>query len=252
MTWLREGSPATAPGAAPLPLRSVVGQDRFALQRLVGNRAVAALLAPGPSALPARSAHVGDKVTDEELQDDTDDGEVVAQDKDGGAAGVIADDAGSAAPGAKSAGVDAFSVKWASTGSEKKATLHVDYAAKFTSDGSHDPALANFRQNAFHKYEITAGPHKGTKSDNSPLHDDSYTRADDHQHSLSDQDFVSTDNPGVRHLSADDVIDYTFSAEEMIIDTSAGNKVIAKRGPHTATIKGKHPRTVDGVPATLA
>jgi hypothetical protein len=102
--------------------------------------------------------------------------------------------------------------------------LHIDYATKFTKDDTHDPALANFRQNAFHKYEITDGPHKGMKSDNSPLHDDSYTRADDHQHALTDQDFVSTDNPGVRHLSPDDVIDYTFSAEEMIIDTSQGTR----------------------------
>ena len=218
------------------------------MQQLAGNRAMASLLAPSVRTGP----RAADKTTDEDMHDDGDDGEVVVDDKDGDPAGGTAD-AGSAVPmgGTKSAGMDAFSVQWASTASEKKATLHIDYAAKFTKDDTHDPALANFRQNAFHKYEITDGPHKGMKSDNSPLHDDSYTRADDHQHALSDQDFVSTDNPGVRHLSPDDVIDYTFSAEEMIIDTSQGNKVIGKRGPHTATIKGKHPRVVDGVPATL-
>jgi hypothetical protein len=221
------------------------------LQQLAGNRAVAALLAARAQAVAETAAPVVDKTTDEDLQENGDSGAVVVDDKDGVPAGSA--DAGAAAPpsGTKSAGVDSFSVKWASTAGERKATLHIDYAAKFTKDDAHDPAIANFRQNAFHKYEITDGPHKGMKSDNSPLHDDSYTRADDHQHSLTDQDFVSTDNPGVRHLSPDDVIDYTFSAEQMIIDTSAGNKVIAKRGPHTAMIKGKHPRTVEGVPASL-
>jgi hypothetical protein len=38
----------------------------------------------------------------------------------------------------------------------------------------------------------------------------------------------------------------------MIIDTSDSNKVIAKRGPHTGTIKGKDPRTYGGVPANLS
>jgi hypothetical protein len=190
---------------------------------------------------------VADKTTDEDLEDSGDQGQIVVDDKDGDP--VASRDAGTAAT--KSAGVDSFSVNWAGTTSERKATLHLDFTAKFAKDATHDPTVAEFRQNAFHKYEITDGPHKGTKSDNSPLHDDSYTRADDHQHTRADQDFVSTDNPGVRHLSPNDVIDYAFTAEEMIIDTSQGNKVIAKRGPHTATIKGKHPRTVDGVPASL-
>ena len=47
-------------------------------------------------------------------------------------------------------------------------------------------------------------------------------------------------------------MDFTFTAEQMIIDTSDGNKVIKQRGPHTATIKGKHERTFDGVPKTFS
>ncbi len=47
------------------------------------------------------------------------------------------------------------------------------------------------------------------------------------------------------------MLDYTFTVEQMIIDTSDGNKVIEKRGPHTATIKGKHPRVYGNVPKKL-
>jgi hypothetical protein len=68
-------------------------------------------------------------------------------------------------------------------------------------------------------------------------------------------DFVSNDNPGTAvstPIDKDDVVDYSFTAEQMILDTSAGNKEIKKLGPHTGTITGKHPRTFGGVPATLS
>jgi hypothetical protein len=157
----------------------------------------------------------------------------------------------------KKAGVDAFEVKWTKNPSSgpKTAKLRLDYSAKFTKDATHDPAVAEFRQNAFHTFEITAGPNKGQKHDNPPLHDDNYSRADDTAgNSINDVNFVSNDNPGAvaNSLDKDDVIDYSFTAEQMIIDTGDANKVIAKRGPHTATIKGKDPRTFDGVPKTLS
>lgn len=157
----------------------------------------------------------------------------------------------------KKAGVDSFEVKWTKNpiSGPKTAKLRLDYAATFTKDATHDPALAEFRQNAFHTFEVTAGPHKGQKHDNPPLHDDNYSRADDTAgNSINDVKFVSNDNPGAveNSLDKDDVIDYSFTAEQMIIDTGDGNKVIAKRGPHTATIKGKDPRTFDGVPKTFS
>jgi hypothetical protein len=67
-------------------------------------------------------------------------------------------------------------------------------------------------------------------------------------------DFVTEDNPGNTvdtPLGKDDVLGYSFTAEQMIIDTGDSNKVIAKRGPHTGTIKGTHPRAFSGVPKTL-
>jgi hypothetical protein len=193
---------------------------------------------------------------------ETVDGVVVEQNGDGGVmtvgdagmttvgdAGVMT--AGDA--GVKTAGVDSFVVTWAERSTSTRPGLRLDYTAKFTNDGTHDPALAEFRQNVMTKLVVTDGPNKGATSDTSPMHDDNYSRADDTSgHKLADQDFVSNDNPGVPNLDKDDVVDYAFTAEDMIIDTSQGNKVIAKRGPHTGTVKGKHPRTAAGVPVTLS
>jgi len=129
----------------------------------------------------------------------------------------------------------------------------LDYTVKFKKDADHDPALAEFRQSVKDSWDITAGPHKGRKGATSPMRDDNYSRADDTAgHAITDVDFVSNDNPGYNDLDKDDVLDYSFTAEQTIIDTSQANKVIAKRGPHTATVKGKHPRAYTGVPTTLS
>jgi hypothetical protein len=155
----------------------------------------------------------------------------------------------------KKAGVKSFVVTWSKSPLANATTLslRLEFAAEFKKDAAHDPALAEFRQNAFHKLVVTAGPHKGLKDDNSPLHDDNYSRADDPDHARTDTTFRSNDHPGTKSgaLDKDDVVDYSFTAEQLIVDTSAGNQQIAKKGPHTATIKGKHPRTVGGVPKTL-
>lgn len=156
----------------------------------------------------------------------------------------------------KTAGVDSFEVKWSkhSSAGATTAKLRLDYTVKFTKDATHDPALADFRQSVMTTWEITDGPHKGDKGTTAPMHDDNYSRADDLAgNGRADVDFSSNDNPGyVAPLAANDVIDYSFTAEQTIIDTSQANKVIAKRGPHTGTIQGKHPRTYGGVPATLS
>jgi hypothetical protein len=156
----------------------------------------------------------------------------------------------------KKAGVESFTVDWAkgATAGPTAANLRLDYNAKFKKDDDHDPALAEFRQNAMTKWQITDGPNKGAKGDTSPLHNDNYSRADDLSgHKITDQLFYSNDNPGwdTGEIDKDDVLDYAFTAEQMIIDTSDGNKVIEKRGPHTATIKGKDPRAYGSVPKKL-
>ena len=205
------------------------------------------------AARPRVSLVLGDKSVDGES-----DSRFGLVEDNGPDAGIGPKDAG--APGGvakKNAGIDAFAVKWTQNPSSgpKTAKLRLDYSVTFTKDATHDPAVAEFRQNAFHTFEVTDGPHKGQKHNNPPLHDDNYSRADDTAgNSINDVSFVSNDNPGAveNSLDKDDVIDYSFTAEQMIIDTGDGNKVIAKRGPHTATIKGKDPRTYDGVPVTLS
>ena len=146
----------------------------------------------------------------------------------------------------KKAGVDSFTVNWSknANASPTNARLRLDYKAKFKKDDEHDPALAEFRQNVMTVWKITDGTHKGQEGDTSPMHDDNYSRADDTDgNTINDVDFVSNDNPGIPGVAADDVLDYAFTAEQMIIDTSDNDKVIAKEGPHTGTIKGKAPRT---------
>ncbi|MDQ2976087.1 MAG: hypothetical protein M3R69_11840 [Acidobacteriota bacterium] len=171
-------------------------------------------------------------------------GQIVEQAPKGGGGGG-GGGAPAVAPKPKKAGVESFSVKWSENPltSATNARLRLDYKAKFKKDAEHDPALAEFRQNVMTKFEITDGPNKGQKGDNSPMHDDNYSRADDIAgRSIADVDFESNDNPGFPAIDKDDDVNYSFTAEQMIIDTSQGNKVLDKKGPKTGTIKGKHPR----------
>lgn len=155
-------------------------------------------------------------------------------------------------PAPKKAGVASFTTTWSKgpNADATNASLSLIFDATFKDDAAHDPALAEFRQTACHRFTIAEGPNKQSDS-NCPLHDDNYSRADDPNHAKSDTAFVSNDNPGHFSMSADDVIDYSFTAEQTIIDTSQSGKVIAKTAAHTATIKGKHPRAWDGVPAVI-
>ena len=174
---------------------------------------------------------------------------------DGGGGG-----GGGAAPQApaktKKAGVESFEVKWTKNtdAGPTNATLRLDYSAKFKKDDEHDPALAEFRQNVMTKWKFTDGPHKGESGTTAPMHDDNYSRADDTDgNTINDVNFVSNDNPGFAtgDISATDELEYEFTAEQKIIDTSQNNKATATRGSHTGTIKGKHPRKYEGVPETL-
>ena len=151
--------------------------------------------------------------------------------------------------------VESFVVTWkenANAGATQ-ARLRLDYAATFGAEDPCDPACCEFRQNVKTVWSITAGDHAGQGNDTSPMHDDNYSRADDtdDDKDMDDPGFTSNDNPGIPGVSANDVLDYAFTAEQMIIDTCNGNGAVAKRGPHTGTITGAHPRVYGGVPKTL-
>jgi hypothetical protein len=219
------------------------------LQQTLGNRAVERLISPSHqrSTEPAKPRAVEKSVNG---SDEGRIGEIVENAPQGSSSGG-AGNGGVAekAPKKKKAGVDSFSVKW-SENSMTTATqprLRLDYKAKFKDDDEHDPALAEFRQNAMTKWEIKDGPHKGKKGDTSPMHDDNYSRADDTKgHSKTDVNFESNDNPGfATPIDKDDDVDYTFTAEQMIVDMSQGEKVLEKVGPKTGRITGKHPRKFD-------
>lgn len=154
----------------------------------------------------------------------------------------------------KTAGVEHFMVRWqkhANAGPTNE-RFRIDFFAKFKKDAKHDPILADFRQNVMSEYEITDGPHKGEAFSSRPLHDDDYSRADDvFGNSISDLEFISNDNLGISGLHEDDDLNYRFTAEQMIIDISQNSKIIAKLGPYSVTISGKHPRTYSGIPKTL-
>jgi hypothetical protein len=154
----------------------------------------------------------------------------------------------------KRAGIDYFVVRWIKNpkSGPKTAKLGLVFTARFTKDATHDPAVAEFRQNAYHTFKVTDGYNKGWEDNNGPpVHDDGYSRKDDKVNSINGDSLLINDNPGTENLAKNDVLDYSFTAEQMIIDTGDNNKVIAKLGPHTATIKGKHPRTYAGVPKAL-
>ena len=254
---------------APSPLNGILS-----LHRTVGNRALGSLLnnqessskLDQPRVSNAASSVVGvSTVSMKNVEMDEEEGDVtsVLQKKEGEGGGPASGPASkpasapASAPAkakAKKAGVESFEVKWVAHPkvSATNPQFRVIFKAKFKNDADHDPALADFRQKVGTKWKITGGPRKGFKGE-TPSRDDGYTRADDIKgNKLTDVDFVSNDNPGLEDIDKDDVLDYSFTAEQKIIDTSQGNKVIEKRGPHTVTIKGKHPRTFDGLNKTFS
>ena len=216
------------------------------LQQTVGNRAVEQLI-HGASQQPVNESAAVVKKSVNFSDEGT--GPIVMNAPQGGGGGgggggAVAEKDPKAKQ--KKAGVDSFSVKWSENPATtpKSPRLRLDFTAKFKKDDEHDPALAEFRQNAGAKLVVKDGPGKGLKVD-IPMRDDDYSRADDNLgRPKSDVNFASNDNPGVKDeagIDKDSDIDFAFTAEQMIIDTSQ-NKVLEKVGPKTGTITGKHPR----------
>ena len=166
------------------------------------------------------------------------------------------DDCGTAPP-KKKCGVESFKVTWKKNAiagpTQARLRLDVSIAFKDAPDPPWKPECCEFRQNVMTVWKITAGPHAGQGRSTAPMHDDNYSRADDTDgnKALSHPGFTTNDNPGIPGIDRNDVLDYAFTAEQLVIDTCNANRVVARRGPHTATIKGAHPRAYGGVPKTL-
>jgi len=162
----------------------------------------------------------------------------------------------------KCCGVKKFVVKWSKpSGWYVGQMLRIDVEIEFMADDEHDPACCEFCQNVKTVFKIIDGPNKGRRGDTSPMHDDHYGRGDDSdgKPGLSDPGFTTDDNPGFNpdrlKLDPNDNIEYSFTAEQMVKEKCESpcpkGTIVAQRGPHTATVKGKEPRTFTGVPTTL-
>ena len=172
----------------------------------------------------------------------------------------------------KCCGVKSFSVKWEKydENNGKNAAFSLKIEIEFKTGGIFDPACCEYKQNVKSKYHVKyANGDPDLKGDTSPMHDDGYSRANDEDGNmaLSDPHFATSDYPGWAetrppgHVSGpvldpkDEIVEYKFTAEQIVYAPGSANCVkdgeVAKKGPHTGTIKGKHPRKFTGVPKTL-
>jgi Putative peptidoglycan binding domain len=154
----------------------------------------------------------------------------------------------------KQAGVDPFTVKWfrdpfegmdeAVRGHDGR--IRLEYAATFKDDATHDPAMAEFRQSIKLRVVIN-----GKVTRDLDVADDGYGHRDgtiQRDETYTASGYTGRDRPGVIPLDDTDDVLIEFTVTNTIIDLALGGAVIAQRGPHTATIKGRHPRTFEGVP----
>ena len=145
------------------------------------------------------------------------------------------------------AGVESFSVDWKkhTDNDENNAAFWIDYKAKFKNGDGFDAGDAEFRQNASDDWKRVKS--NGTEtSGSSPLEDDNYSKVEDPEmyNGTNKENFEGVDQPGWSdgELAEDEEVTYSFTAEQMIIDTSDSDKILEKKGPRTVTISGKHPR----------
>ncbi len=145
------------------------------------------------------------------------------------------------------AGVESFSVNWKKhpSNNEKNAAFWIDYKAKFKHGDGFDAGDAEFRQNASDDWKIEEED-GNTITGKSPLQDDSYNKAADPEMYTGDnkENFKGVDQPGWsdNELNSGDKVTWSFTAEQMVVDTSDSDKILEKKGPKTVKITGKHPR----------
>lgn len=120
--------------------------------------------------------------------------------------------------------------------------LRLDYIVDFGDAAPCDPACCQFRQNVMTVATITPPGQAAQVFNTAPMHDDNYSRADDTDGNpaLSHAGFTTDDNPGFRNLPEGSSVDYSFTAEQLVIDTCNAGATVRKIGPHTATVKGTY------------
>jgi len=164
----------------------------------------------------------------------------------------------------KCCGVKTFVVTWKERDEKKSVGFRIDVTIEFLDDDDHDPACCAYCQYVSTVWEVKDGPNKGNKSDAllKRMHRDNSSRNDDKDENIAKRHkgFKTKVLPGVGvKLEKDDDLDYAFTAEQIVEEDCDSPcpkyAIVAKRGPHTGTVKGKvtkkEGRTFGGVPKTL-
>jgi hypothetical protein len=130
--------------------------------------------------------------------------------------------------------------------------LILEVNIKFKSDEVHDPACCDYEQEVKTTYIDWRGWFPKVRT-TAPMHDDNYSRADDLDRNpdVSDPDFYTNDVPGLPWVKPDDWVFYSFTAVQRVRDNCNGGALVEQRGPHTAMVWGRDPRSTSGLPATL-
>jgi hypothetical protein len=161
--------------------------------------------------------------------------------------------------------VEDFKVKW---DKEKYTNVEEEIAepgflleisAKLNTRNPYALAFIEYRQKVASKIEIYDEEGNPEVTIEQEEDDDNYSRKDnsDKTDPYENPNFKTNDHPSIgggygKKLSAAQNINYTFTAQQEFYDRSTGaERVIARKGPHTATITGKHPREWKGVPKEL-
>jgi len=181
-------------------------------------------------------------------------------------------------------GVESFVVKWTTYPERggKSAGFYITVAIRFKDDAQHAPYCCEFRQ--WVQYDVTykmkmesAGQRTRWKTTRHSIEwvEEPYRRGlpwdIDKKPWLHDPGFVTTDAPGwtetttgkreLMEINPDDELDYRVILAQYVrgaeedYEFSAGRSCakqgfIQRVGPHTGTIKGKHPRKFGGAPWT--
>ena len=175
----------------------------------------------------------------------------------------------------KKCGVESFVVKWVGRSDipdpelarNPGAMFKIYVTITFKNSGDFDQRCCEYKQNAGYKIKLTRDGQTVEKS--FPMEDDGYSRASDTDGNLDDAKFVSNDFPGLPNVKEGDVIDFSFTAEQIVYSPGKNfaankdkkvdaceceeNKEVAKRGPHTASVTGTYSKKLkyDGVPKEL-
>jgi peptidoglycan hydrolase-like protein with peptidoglycan-binding domain len=151
--------------------------------------------------------------------------------------------------GGKVAGVESFTVKYDKDTVPGRVAIQMD--ATFKDDATHDPAKAEVQQFVSSRARTVKPDGKVTADTGErPFHDDNYHRGSDRKQTYSGATFTALDQAGFSSLSADENLDFRFTAEQRVVDLESGN-ILASRGPHTVTVKGPPPCTYKGAPLEL-